>query len=278
MTRSGLGILLMASLLTDPAGGTEKLPALCPDRPGELTAAADSGPQNTARITGLSDAGEPVLADGTVLHLTDILYADRLGALSDADRQALAVTRHASLTALIEDGILLTCRLEPDRDRYGRLSGDAGTPDSGPLLRAHLLSEGLAVVLPRAESRACCADLYRLEDEARRTERGLWALSRAPYQKVDPKTGAAIIPDRRFAVVEGRIRSIGDRDYVIYLNFGFDWNRDFTVSLTKRLFEPTELDRILTLIGKRVRVRGMADPWSGGRIAVTSPDQIEVLR
>lgn len=278
MIRSGLGIVLAACLLSRPAVGGEVLPAFCPDRTGQPLEAAAFDPQGALRIAALTDTGEPVLSDGTTLHMTDILYADRLGALSDADRQALATARRDRIAALMQGRFLVACRHEAERDRYGRLSGDAGTVAEGALLRDALLAAGLAVVMPRAGSRACCADLYRLEDQARRAARGLWTLSRAPYQKVDRRTGAAHIPDRRFAIVEGRVRSIGDRDYVIYLNFGFDWSRDFTVSLTKRLFEPAELDRILTLIGKRVRVRGMADPWSGGRIAVTSPDQIEVLR
>ncbi len=278
MTQAGFVTLLTACLLAGQSMGNEAPPAMCPDRSGDPPATIVFDPQDGARIAALSDTGDPVLSDGTALHMADILYADRLGALSDTDRAALAEQRQARIAALLEQATLVACRLEAERDRYGRLSGDAGTSSRGAFLRKDLLAEGLAVVLPGADSHACCIELYRQEDQARRAARGLWALSLAPYQEVDRRTGAARIPDRRFAIVEGRIRSIGDRDHVIYLNFGFDWSQDFTVSVTKRLFEPAELDRILTLMGKRVRVRGMADPWKGGRIAVTSLDQIEVLR
>ena len=106
-----------------------------------------------------------------------------------------------------------------------------------------------------------------------------WARAAALIRNVDPKTGTVTLPRFGFAIVEGWVRSVGDRDRDLYLNFGRDWSTDFTATLRKRDFSGAaeDLARFAGLTGKRVRVRGVAEPWQGGRIAVTVPGQIEIL-
>ena len=65
----------------------------------------------------------------------------------------------------------------------------------------------------------------------------------------------------------------------IYLNFGDDWRRDFTVRIAprdKRAFARAGLD-LLALEGRTIRVRGWIKWRDGPMIDATHPEQIELV-
>jgi hypothetical protein len=65
----------------------------------------------------------------------------------------------------------------------------------------------------------------------------------------------------------------------LYLNFGTDRARDFTVALdaaARRLFRDAGIDPA-GLVGHRIRVRGWVRWFDGPRIDLTHPEQMEVL-
>jgi hypothetical protein len=82
-----------------------------------------------------------------------------------------------------------------------------------------------------------------------------------------------------FEIVEGRIESVATRGGRIYLNFGSDWRRDFTVALRSRLVqsEPEKLQHLLSLKGTRIRVRGWIERRNGPLIDISDPNEIEFL-
>ena len=83
----------------------------------------------------------------------------------------------------------------------------------------------------------------------------------------------------RFALVEGRIRSIGERQQRTYLNFGSNWANDFTIIIPKRTWA-TLRDRGLSarfLNGRRVRGRGLIEAWRGPTMEILASDMLEVL-
>jgi len=229
----------------------------------------------------LTAAGRLAFGDGTELRLGDILFADHLPDLPRDSRNALEAARQATLAARFADTEMRACALagETARDRYGRVLGDGIGLIRPFSLRRHLLSQGLAVVLPQSADAGCCNALYRAEAGARLGKRGVWAASAPLIRNVDPKTGTVGLPRFGFAIVEGWISSVGDRERDLYLNFGRDWSTDFTATLRKQDFSGAaeDLARFADLAGKRVRVRGVAEPWQGGRIAVSVPGQIEIL-
>ena len=82
-----------------------------------------------------------------------------------------------------------------------------------------------------------------------------------------------------FELVEGRVLKTARVKGRIYLNFGDDWQDDFTI-----MFEPAALRRFraagidpLDYQGRRLRVRGWVKSWNGPLILATHPEQIEVL-
>ncbi|MDX1711308.1 MAG: hypothetical protein R3316_09250 [Rhodovibrionaceae bacterium] len=65
----------------------------------------------------------------------------------------------------------------------------------------------------------------------------------------------------------------------VYLNYGEDWRRDFTVTLDRKTaarFRDEGIDP-LAYEGRRLRVRGWVKSFNGPMIEVTHPEQIEVL-
>lgn len=233
---------------------------------------------SAARIR-LADDGQLEVSGGTRLRLADVQSADRLPDMSDSIRATLRSARKNMLSSLISARILVACSHSDNPDRYGRLFVDAVDSGEPFSLRRHLVAEGLALVFPRTRADTCCARLYRAEALARREKKGVWATTTKLIRTIDRRTGTTTLPASDFAIVEGRVLSVGDRERELYLNFGHRWTNDFTVTVVKSNFAGTEVDlaRMADLAGKRIRVRGVSDAWQGGRIRVTDPDQIEIL-
>jgi hypothetical protein len=107
---------------------------------------------------------------------------------------------------------------------------------------------------------------------------GVWASERhRPVEAGDLKRLQGLVG--RFALVEGVVRSIGERRERTYLNFGPDWAADMTVMVPKRTWAMLQ-ERGLSaaaLKGRRVRVRGVLDEWQGVAMEIAAPDMLEVL-
>ena len=107
---------------------------------------------------------------------------------------------------------------------------------------------------------------------------GLWRLERyKPVAADDLERLKGLVG--RFALIEGRVRSVGERQQRTYLNFGADWNTDLTITIPKRTWQ-TMRDRGVTaahLRGRRVRARGMVEEWRGPAITIMAPEMLEIL-
>lgn len=163
-----------------------------------------------------------------------------------------------------------------DTDRYGRATGQlflAGAADAW--VQAELVGAGFAIVAGSAADRTCLGDLLAYERQARAAGLGLWAGHPVPVAGAPGLT--ADLP--RFELVEGRVISIGRTERTVYLNFGYDWSVDFTVTIEAATAAAIEseggpFDR---LVGQKVRIRGWLRQWNGPWIAVDHAEQIEVL-
>lgn len=87
----------------------------------------------------------------------------------------------------------------------------------------------------------------------------------------------------QFVVITGLVASVGDRKRRLYLNFGQNWEQDFTVSVVKSgrgAFKERKagaLARLQALTGKTVRVRGVLEQRQGPLIRLADEAQIEIL-
>ncbi|MBX3537228.1 MAG: hypothetical protein KF735_06320 [Chelatococcus sp.] len=256
-------------------------------------------------VTGIEDNGDLRLADGRLLTLAGILLAPA---------QADSPIPRAEFGAILGSELRFRV-LQPASDRWGRLSADillpeamagaqnasrassseAGTQkaktaaemgmDSGAepayTIAQWLVDAGLARAAPDAAvtplSRPCMKALLAREDKARTSRRGQWQDASAVLAAGEPEAILAKAGD--FAVIEGIIVSVRERERVTYLNFGTQWTRDFTVTIWKKnraKFAAAGL-RVAELDGRRIRVRGMVEAGRGPLIDVLTPEQIEVI-
>ena len=159
-------------------------------------------------------------------------------------------------------------------DRYGRLHGFLLAPDGDEPLQIEWLRRGLGFADPERMKSACAAALLEAEAEARTARRGVWR--RARIERADDRSLVRRRADS-FAIVEGRIVSVGDRTRRLYLNFGTFWRQDFTVQIDKRDLKrhPELLARLVRAKGRMVRVRGRLVERDGPYMRVRDAGQIE---
>ena len=171
-------------------------------------------------------------------------------------------------------GLTLTDPAAASIDRLGRVRAQIAAAD-GTWLQGALVREGRAVVVPAADlAPDVLAELLRLEQAARVAKLGIWADGRVgpwPAQEVAARQGD-------YVLVRGRVREASRRQEFLYLNFGADWRRDFTVRAETgalRRLAAAGLD-LAALAGRNILVRGYLFDAAGPMIEVTHPAQIEV--
>jgi endonuclease YncB( thermonuclease family) len=221
-------------------------------------------------IASVSSHGEFRLASGRTIKLADVqlpLEADDFGRalawLQSLAGRPVAVAAPAGVA-----------------DRWNRVwAGVALLGDASPIDLAELLvDEGFAIVDAGDRAGLCRPELLAREERARAGRRGLWAGGRhQPIRADDLERLQGLVG--RFALVEGVVRSIGERRERTYLNFGPDWTSDLTVVIPKRTWAAIR-ERGLsaaTLKGRRVRARGVLDGWQGVAMEIAAADMLEVL-
>ncbi|MDB5572048.1 MAG: hypothetical protein JWN93_3231, partial [Hyphomicrobiales bacterium] len=151
-----------------------------------------------------------------------------------------------------------------------------------PPLAGAIVEAGLARVDPSSEDRPCLDDLYRAEERARRAGRGLWA---APVHAVlkgealRAEPGPALAArSGEWALVEGVVSGVGGGRVRTFLNLTPD-RRGAAIVLSRdaaRAFARAGLPPA-SLVGRRVRARGLLDTRLGLRLEVASPAALETL-
>lgn len=235
------------------------------DGPPALAAGALSGGAETGRVKAVLDGDTVLLEDGRRVRLVGI-QAPEEGADAGSAAAMLADLALGRPVELRYGGA--------PTDRYRRRLAHLYRED-GLWLQGELLRRGFARVYTFPDNRALAAEMLAAEAEARAARRGLWGDPR--FAARSPAEADRLI--HSFQLVEGRVVRAADVRGRIFLNFGEDWRRDFTVTIAKaarRRFDGAGFDP-LALEGRRVRVRGWLRRWNGPLIEATHPEQIELL-
>ncbi len=162
-------------------------------------------------------------------------------------------------------------------DRYDRLLAHVYGVD-GTWIQGLLLRAGLARSYSYRDNRSCMQQMLALEKTAREGQHGLWR-----YKNFQPQPALQLkqlLRQRyRFTLVEGRVRKVAIVKRWVFLNFGDDWRKDFTIAIKKKYKRSIERDGLALekLMGRRIRVRGWIERWNGPVIKVTHKEQIELL-
>jgi endonuclease YncB( thermonuclease family) len=214
------------------------------------------------------------LADGRRVRLAGIAAPNRPAEFPASTPWPAAEAAKSALSTLAE-GRPVELRFGDARaDRHGRVLAQIFRGD-GIWLQGELLRQGWARVETTVENRGEAAAMLKLEEAARRARRGLW---REPYYAVRRADGA--LPREGFHLVEGRIvRAVRRRDG-LFLDFGEDWRRDFSVRVPTaalKRFRAAGLDP-LALQGALVRVRGWLQRSHGPLVEIDHSEAIELLR
>lgn len=252
------------------ATGRACLAALCGLAAVPVAAAPRAGPAECRAIAARADAlasvgarGELVLASGARAVLGSLRWPDA-PETEKAAADWLAAQRGRPLTVVARGEV----------DRWGRARIDA-TVDEATDLAGALIAAGLAQVDAGEGDTLCRPALLGVEETARKNGLGLW---RSP--PLDAADGPALrAADGRFAVVQGRLRHVGERSSKTYLDFAARGEDGLTVTVSKRTWRRMREHGLSAdrLRGRMVRVRGIVEIRRGPTIDVGSPEIIEIL-
>ncbi len=158
-------------------------------------------------------------------------------------------------------------------DRYGRLLGYCFVDDI--FVNQKLVQQGYALLYTYPPN-VKYADLFiAAQKEARKNREGMWG----SYQIVGHRDVREHINQVRS--VRGRIVNTYKSERITFLNFGFDYRRDFTVVIFNNVldfFHQKNINPVDFYRGKTVEVFGRIEKHkSGPQIVVHSPDQIRVI-
>lgn len=202
------------------------------------------------------------------------LSADGPLVLAAADGRRFRLVALAGEALVAPDGPLRLVALGAT-DRHGRVPAQAFGP-AGPV-EIPLLRDGQArLTATRLVPRDCWKLFERAETEAIRARRGLWAGAGAPISATD--ADALTRADGRFAIVEGRIRSVRSQGRTTYVNFGAPQSGALTVTISDRdmaTFREVGLEPA-AIRGHMLRVRGIVTIRRGPFIAAAIPEALTI--
>ncbi len=253
------------------------LTSLATCHPSGTFAACLPGPAETVTIADVTDRMELVTDKGVLLHLNGI---ENLALDPDEDDALYDVTE--TLREWVAGKTVLMQRVTPEPDRWQRLDVRLFAPPAeGEIpqsIALRLVAEGRIRVAPEAGGTACLADLLAAEAEARAAKLRIWA--DADFAMLAPDNRDALNAKQgKFVIVEGNVTGTGESRTRIYLNFGTSRWRDLAVTILKRdekVFEKAGLS-LKSLIGARLRVRGVLDRFYGPEIEIADPNAVEIV-
>ncbi len=226
------------------------------------------------RVVEVLDGATLVLDDARIIRLAGVVPPLRPLDVGDEDAWPIEATARRALADLVVTKNVRVAATRNATDRHGRTLARVIREDDlwigGAMIEAGFVRAGV-------DDGPCRRQLLRREEKARAAGRGLWAL---PAFQV----GRAGDPDLtrragRYALVEGRVLSVGEGRKVVFLNFGENWRKDFTAMLYGtggRAWKTAGFDP-KKLAGQPVRIRGWLEANNGALIRVTKPAQIERL-
>ncbi len=232
-------------------------------------------PLGEARVSAVIDGDTVALEDGRQVRLVGIQAPKLPLGRPNFKPWPLAEEAKAALSRLVAGKPVRLLKGETVEDRHGRVLAHLERREDSLWVEGEMLRLGLARVYTFADNRRAAAEMLAIEAEARAARRGLWA---DPYYAIRDAATVARHVDG-FEIVEARVRAMAKVKGRIYLNFGDDWRRDFTVKIERRsvkLFDRASLDPA-QWAGKRIRVRGWVTWQNGPMIEATHPEQIQFL-
>lgn len=229
----------------------------------------------TAEVLKVIDPQTILLHDGRTIRLSSLYFPDYDFHLP-GDFSLLA-------KKILEDMLLgqAVNIYQTPRDNWGRTNrmghqiAHLQRQSDKSWVQGVLLSLGLAQVQTGQRTPEMAEAMYAIEDQARSEKIGVWE-----DEKFQVKTTSSISDHLdSFQIVEGIVTSTALKSNRVFLNFGKDWRKDFTVSVSpedKKFFVKQGYDP-LAWNKKYLRVRGWVRDYNGPFIEINHPQAVEVL-
>ena len=218
------------------------------------------------------------LADGRIVELSGIEIPG-MNEMGNAEPGNFPLQAKQALDQLFgkDKDIILYQTRDKDTGRVNRMGHTLAHVVQKPgnvWLQSYLVRQGLARVAPTLRNPEQADALYKAEQLARDEKRGIWAdgSAYAVLRTTDP-----INTTPRFIVAEGTVVKAAIVNNRVYLNFGDDWKKDFSVGVepdVRRALARAGIDP-LQLQGKTLRIRGWVRDYNGPFIDLETPAQIE---
>ena len=260
-------VALAAELVTDGPQNGAMAAQVLPCAPG--------GAAETGRVAIVFDGDTVRLEDGRVMKLAGVEAPQPPLGRPAGKSWSPAVAAREALEGVVEGREVATTLAGSEPDRYGRWRVNLFA--GGEWVQARLVAAGWARVHWYPTDSACVFSLLDQERAARAANLGLWRNSSYDVlNAMDPSLGRR---NGLYELVQGQIRSVGHGSYMTFLDFGYDYRRDFTIMVSPKVakqFEEAGLS-VDGLRGRMVRVRGVIEESGGPAIRLSDPAEIEVL-
>jgi hypothetical protein len=266
-------LLLVVSGLLVSAAALAQGPSPAPEiGPCSLAAA------EPATIAKISDDFDLHFSDGRRATLAGLEFPQARGAQRDA-----ALTR---LIAWLDGAQVFVETLAAAPDRWGRLPVQVIAASSDELgaplvsVGAAMVGEGLARFRPDRAAAPCAKRYLDAENLPRAQKMGVWAEDpEIDASRASQATLEALAQKKGMTVLCGRVASIGETTNAFYLNFGKNRGRDASVVISRKNLAIFLARGWIpgSLLGRRIRVRGLIETNNGPRIEISSPAEIELL-
>ena len=231
----------------------------------------------TARVDKVIDGQTVLMTDGKIVRLLGIDYPFMTG---DAEGGP-SILGKAALEQLLPRNkeVLLYQNKSRENGRLNRMGHSLAhlvIKERGEWVNGALVARGVAWTATDATNPAMAEQFYKLEDAARKDGKGLWSKN-SPFGLLTPDTAAQ--GNGAFRVIEGTVNRAATSKNNLYLNFGTDWKKDFTVMVTPAIRKALAKHGVdaMSLTGKKIRVRGWLREWNGPFLELETPERLEVL-
>lgn len=238
------------------------------------------------RVKDVEAGSNILLEDGRKIRLADIITPYHL----QIDTYEQRINHH--LTSLLKGKLVsLEVNLLRKTDRYGRLLAHVWVYDNCTSNKAEdcqdrlwvqgdLIEHGYAIVYNYSELFNYNVALLTLEHDARSKYKGIWQEKKLSVLDASVIEANSSRYRNSFKFIEGVPKQIVESKNKIFINFGDDWKKDFTITVDKAYKNSIKNHfggDLAQLQGKKVTVRGWVEYYNGPMIRLVTPSQIQIV-
>lgn len=229
------------------------------------------------RISKVVDAQTILMKDGKIIRLLGIDYPMMAGTEISPAMLASKDRIEKLLPEGTEVDLWQSFNAKTGRiNRMGHILAHLALKKNQQWINGTLIAEGLAWTVTDASNPEMAEQMYALEQKSRNAKLGLWS-DKLPFGVLPADKAAK--GNGTFRIVQGKILKAATSKNNLYLNFGNDTKKDFTVmisaglrkALSKRGIDP------MALMGREVRVRGWIRDWNGPFMELETAERLELL-